>query len=467
MSVSNKDMRVMVLIASLVAPFAPLWACSCIGTEPPCQAAWTATAVFTGTVLDIADPAPPPPQPAGPKPIRPSIYYSSTTPFSSHNRVVRMQIAEVLTGVDPGQKEIEIVTGMGGGDCGYSFQPAVDYIVYAYKNSDGRLETGICSRTRPLTQAAEDVAYLRAFPQLPATADIRVSVFDNSTWQKGRRPMPQVRTAISGPDGLREALTDSAGRANFAELTPGEYTVQWTADGYTSGDRKVQLHAKGCAEVPVTVLLDRRILGRVLTRAGLPAPNVLIEMVPVHPGPYGSSAEQATTDPDGHYEFKYLRTGDYYLGVNLDRPPTRENPYASWFFPGAADAAGATIVHLEETPGVQTFDLILPQPQQDRIIEGVVLWPDGRPARARLPLEDPRWPGLASFGSTDADGHFLLHSFDGTLYRLHAVGGESSISAFSAEPVEIPPGNAPLKLRLILTRSGDSFRQEREQTPRQ
>jgi hypothetical protein len=372
-----------------------------------------------------------------------------------------MQIAEVLTGVDPGQKEIEIVTGMGGGDCGYAFQSGVDYIIYAYKNSEGRLETGICSRTRPLTQAAEDLAYLRAVAQLPPTADVRVSVSDNSS--ASRRPMPKVRTTISGQDGLREALTDSRGRATFAGLPPGEYIVQWASDGYKSGNRKVQIHAQGCAEVPVYMMLDRRVLGRVLTRAGLPAAKVTIEMVPVHPGPNGSEAERATSDVDGLYEFEYVRTGDFYLGVNLDRPSSPDLQYGQWYFPGTADPAGATIVHLPETPGVQTFDLILPEPQKDRIIDGVVLGADGQPARARLRLEDPRWPGRAAFGNADADGHFLLHSFDGTLYRLHAVGGESSISAISAEPVEIQPSSAPLKLRLILTRTGDSFRQEREQ----
>ena len=459
-------MRVMVLIALLVAPLAPLWACSCVPEfGPPCQAAWTATAVFTGTVIDIAEPAPPQPQTAGPKPIRTPIYDSSARPLPWPKRIVRMRIGEVLTGVDPGQQEIEIVTGMGAGDCGYSFQAGVDYVIYAYKNSEGRLETGICTRTRPLTQAAEDIAYLRALTQLPATADIRVSVVDNSTWQAGRRPMQRVRTTISGPDGIGEALTDSAGRATFAGLPPGEYTVQWASEGYKSGNRKVQIHAQGCAEVPVTMLLDRRILGRVLTRAGLPAAKVMIEMVPAHPGPNDSPIAQdcAISDLDGHYEFEYPRTGDYYLGVNLDRPPSLENPYARWFFPGTEEPAGATIVHLPETPGVQRFDLILPEPQKDRIVEGVVVWPDGQPARASLPLEDPRWPGWAAFGSTDGDGHFLLHSFDGTLYRLHAVGGDSSISAFSAEPVEIQPSSAPLKLRLILTRPGDSFRQEREQ----
>jgi len=462
-------MRVMVLIVLLLAPLSPVWACSCVpGSVPPCQAAWDYAAVFTGTVIDIADPAPPPqPQTAGPKTSRPSMIYSPTAPpLSSRKRVVRIQIAEVLNGVDPGQKEIEILTGMDGGDCGYAFQSGVDYIIYAYKNSEGRLETGICSRTRPLPQAAEDLAYLGAVPHLPPTADVRVSVADYSAWQGSRRPMPRVRTTISGPDGLREALTDSRGKATFAGLPPGEYTLQWASDGYKSGNRKVKIHAQGCAEVPVYMMLDRRVLGRVLTRAGLPAAKVMIEMVPTQSGPNGAHIEQATSDVDGLYEFEYVRTGDFYLGVNLDRPASPGMPYGQWYFPGIADPAGATIVHLPEAPGVQRFDLILPEPQKDRIIEGVVVWPDGRPARAGLTLEDPRWPGYASHGGSDGDGHFLLHSFDGTLYRLHAVGGVSSISSFSsfsAEPVEIQPNSVPSKLRLALTRPGDSFRQEREQ----
>src|SRR5258706_174957 len=96
-SVSNRDMRVVVLIAFLFAPVAPVWACSCAPTGPPCQAAWTATAVFTGTVIDVAEPAPHPPQPAapqtdGPKAARPSMYYSSIPPVSFRKRAVRLQI---------------------------------------------------------------------------------------------------------------------------------------------------------------------------------------------------------------------------------------------------------------------------------------------------------------------------------------------------------------------------------------
>src|SRR5882672_73494 len=150
-------MRTLALVALLAAPFTPGQACSCMEPGPPCQAAWAVTAVFTGIVIDIREPAPPappaPPAAQGQASARRMIG-DPTLPWPK--RVVRMRLGEVLTGVSPGQKEIEIVTGMGGGDCGYRFQFGVGYVVYAYKNSEGRLETGICSRTRALTEAAAD-----------------------------------------------------------------------------------------------------------------------------------------------------------------------------------------------------------------------------------------------------------------------------------------------------------------------
>jgi len=41
-------------------------------------------------------------------------------------RVVRFSVGDVLTGVDASQKEIEILTGYGGGDCGYQFQVGIE-----------------------------------------------------------------------------------------------------------------------------------------------------------------------------------------------------------------------------------------------------------------------------------------------------------------------------------------------------
>src|SRR5713101_1070561 len=147
----------------LAAPLSQLWACSCMGPpSTPCNAAGISSAAFTGRVLSITDSAPVvPPKDAGTASSR-RAKSDSITLLPWPLRVVRMQVGMVLSGLEPGQTEIEIVTGLGGGDCGYAFQTGEDYVVYAYKNADGRLQTGICSRTRPLRQAAEDISYFQA-----------------------------------------------------------------------------------------------------------------------------------------------------------------------------------------------------------------------------------------------------------------------------------------------------------------
>src|SRR5258706_8469141 len=128
-------MRILLAIVLMTAPLTRLWACSCLGQATPCSAAGVAAAAFTGTVLNITDLA-------RPLPVGNTVPASNIRPSGPVSalprplRVVRMQLGEVLSGVDPGQKEIEIVTGKGGGDCGNPFQTGADYVVYAYKNAE-------------------------------------------------------------------------------------------------------------------------------------------------------------------------------------------------------------------------------------------------------------------------------------------------------------------------------------------
>jgi len=44
-------------------------------------------------------------------------------------------------------KTLTLVTGLGGGDCGYFFEVGKTYLIYAYRDEDKRLTTNICSRT--------------------------------------------------------------------------------------------------------------------------------------------------------------------------------------------------------------------------------------------------------------------------------------------------------------------------------
>jgi hypothetical protein len=310
----------------------------------------------------------------------------------------------MLTGVDADLKEIVIETGLGGGDCGYDFRRGLDYIVYASKRPDGGWATGICTPTRLVENAAEDLKYFHQLAQVPPTAEVRVTAWDVYGWQRtGGRSLPVLagaRVTIDGPGVHESSTTDAAGRHVFSGLQPGEYTIGGSLEGYVSAGnlRPVKVHSKGCAEATLGLQLDRTVSGLVLGKDGQPAVGVMVEAVPTKPrydNDLPSAADSSTTDGNGRYELRRLATGDYYLGVSLSRTPTVESPYTRWFYPGTEDPAAAGIVHLSDRPEALRFDLTLPEPQHDRVITGTVFWPDGRFAEGiRISLEDPRWPWL-------------------------------------------------------------------------
>lgn len=417
------------------------WGCSCsvspVG-NPPCQSAWQHSGVFTGMVLDITH---------------------------SAQRQVRFRIAEAFHGLAPDQQEVVVVTGRGGGDCGYAFTRGRDYLVYIWKTPDGALTTGICSPTKPLENAAEDLAYLRQLPKLPPTAEVRVTAYDVHGGFSPLRGLAGVRVTLQGSGARREGVTDASGRHVFAGLPPGEYRVDGSLETYLGPEqiRPDKVFAKGCAEVPLPLRLDRKVVGRIVHKDGGPASGVTVEAVAK--GRPEFAADSATTDADGRYEFRRLGAGEYYVGVSLSRPPDPENPYTRWFHPGTEDPAMAGVVLVSANPGVLRFDLTLPDPQRERVIRGVVLQPDGSVVPdARISLEDPRWPRRpVQFAATGKDGRFTLQGLDGTPYVVLAqmLGSRPMY----AEPAPVEPGADPAELKLVLIRSG--FRGAPASAPRQ
>jgi len=135
------SMRTAAAALLLLALYAnPASACSCLSNGPPCQWYFQVDAVFAGAVTVISEIDGPPDLPY---PLR----------------LVRFAVERGFRGVDAATAEA--VTGMGGGDCGYPFKTGERYLVYAYRNQEGRLVTGICSRTRPLAEADEDLAFIQ------------------------------------------------------------------------------------------------------------------------------------------------------------------------------------------------------------------------------------------------------------------------------------------------------------------
>jgi hypothetical protein len=448
-------MRLLVAAALIILPWPRLWGCSCAGGSTPCSAAGSAAAAFIGTVLNVADPPAPVITPGtGPTGTRRMAHRlaDNSTPPVRQLRTIRIRIGEVLSGVKLGQQEIEILTGFGGGDCGYPFQIGSEYVVYAYKNSDGRLETGICSRTRPLAEAGDDVAYFHSMASASATGTLRVQTAYPGL--PGKRDVAII--AEQSGSGYR-SMTNAAGEALFANLPAGDYSIHAESDGDLPDDPGVQLHSKGC--VSLTLFRALRLVGHVTTRSGEPAGRIEVQFRSTQ----DSRGDGVMTDTQGRYEIRIVRPGQYYLGVSLNHSPSRDTPYPRWFYPGTGDPSLATTIDFSGKPETRTYDFTLPDQQSRRTIDGFVLRRDGQPMpRAVVTVLDDS-QNVAAQAFADLKGFFSVAVFSGMPYRLHTVWpGNTPADAASAVPINIAPGSELLNLQLVLTRPGNSFLESRK-----
>ncbi|MDZ7611875.1 MAG: hypothetical protein U5L10_03870 [Candidatus Moranbacteria bacterium] len=110
-------------------------ACSCVQPASPQESLEQSTAVFAGKVIDVDVPS--------------GLVVSSADPVK-----VTFEVSKIWKG--PDYKTLVLTTARDEASCGYSFKENEEYIVYAYGEED-TLSTDICSRTKPLANAEEDL----------------------------------------------------------------------------------------------------------------------------------------------------------------------------------------------------------------------------------------------------------------------------------------------------------------------
>lgn len=57
---------------------------------------------------------------------------------------------------------IRVVEASSGAMCGYGFEPGREYLVSTRRSAEGALSATLCSRTKPLEAAGEEVAKLES-----------------------------------------------------------------------------------------------------------------------------------------------------------------------------------------------------------------------------------------------------------------------------------------------------------------
>ncbi|WP_456276936.1 hypothetical protein [Bacillus sp. AK128] len=126
---------VFVLTLTLIVKPIPSYACSCVPSPPVEEELERANSVFSGKVLSIEE--------------------DTSNEFEPIK--VTFQVNEIWKGENTSQ--ISVYTARDSASCGFNFSKDESYLVYAIQN-EGILKTGICSLTKELSRANDDLTIL-------------------------------------------------------------------------------------------------------------------------------------------------------------------------------------------------------------------------------------------------------------------------------------------------------------------
>ncbi len=423
-------------------------ACSCLAARPPCEAFKTTPAIFVAVVNDIEP------------------------PDSERFSYAQLTVEEAFKGIS--QSTIRMPQGTGSGDCSFVLEKGERYLFYAkYSEELKAFMTSICTRSRPLAYAGEDLAYLRGLPATDSVTSLSGTVIKYDYHEEHSPSVPElikgVKITAEAKTGERfEAVTGDDGVYKIAGLPPGNYKMRAAIPSYLKlverNPDTVEVPVKGCASLVFLTTTDGRIGGVVRDAGGKIAPEVKVDLIPFEManrlGDRGVG-DYEKTDLNGTFEFGDLKPGRYLLGVNIRSEPEGDSPFPRTFFPGVANVSEATVITLGKGEKLKGYELRLPPPLPVITISGVVVWPDGKPVvKGMVVLNDSAnttgGRDLA-FAGIDKQGRFSLKALQGTEAWVHAhttIVTASGLDMMTAEPVRVIAGPELRPLKLVILKKG-------------
>jgi len=436
------------LLLSSLAPVAS--ACTC-GVGSPCEAYASASVVFVGRVTQTGIKSTLRSFPAN---------AMSTTLISGGVTSAQFRVEEAFLGI----RGARIDVSGEGTTCDYQFKRGERYLVFAYKNSEtGTFHTNICSGTAPLAESNEGIAYLRSIAKQSHGAALFGEVVREVSGPHGPEAEPMAKTEIILENGKQQfrGLSDGKGKFDLSGIKAGRYRVHTNpATNYSRMDAsakeprkewELEIPSHGCVQAWFVARPDGEISGRVVDESGTVGRDIYPEILSADEKASITSSRDEILTEEKTFRFSFLPAGRYYLGFNLRGGPSIESPYPEFYYPGVEDRSKATIITLGE--GQKISDLYFRRPLRlaERMIEGVAVWPDGKPyvTSCGIALTNPRNDDReGNCVSPDAEGRFKIKAIEGQTYHLVGtlVGPGGGLISSKPMVLKVEKDNSPVKL---------------------
>jgi Carboxypeptidase regulatory-like domain len=335
-----------------------LASCPTTTQGPPCQEYWRTETVFIGLATRVVR-----------TPINTGLmigpYVQSTVYF---------YIEQAFKGIEGTEVVLEL------NHCGYFFKEGERYLVYAHRNpNNNKLDVRAGnSRTRPLSEASDDLNYIRGL-SLEASGsrvfgNLTVPTFALSRNKFAGDALQNIRIILEGNDQHQEVFTDSAGRYEFKGLPAGTYKLRAEVPSYLRFDEQtLKLIGRECVPLNIYAMRNAQIAGKVLNTSGQPVRGVAVSLISADGNPeqvLSSKAPSAMTytDETGRYRFSQLAPGRYLIIINRTEPAMSDGMEVSrliphLFYPGVNDLRDATVIVLRRDSQPEEYIFHLPTPE--------------------------------------------------------------------------------------------------------
>jgi hypothetical protein len=442
-------MRKLIFAIALLPLFASAaLACSCAEVSP-CEYHGSASVVFVGIVTKMT-------LETGNNQL-PSNAMSTT--LTNTRPVTLLKVEETF-----GQTLTEVVQVYGQGTtCDLEFKPGERYLVYAYQDPNTKtLSTNICSGTAPLADRTDHLTYLRDAANSSgstASGDIMRDVNGNP------EPIAGAEIILVNGDRTFRGKADASGKFTLNGLIQGRYKVSTNPrTNYShldvmakeaASEWEIEIPAHGCVKTWFVARPEGEIAGDVRDESGVVGDDLEPQLMRADLKP-GEIVEPLTVKLDyGAFRFSFVRPGRYYLGFNLKGGPSLISPYPEFYYPGVTDRAQATVITVAE--GQKITDLVFRRPMRlgERMLEGVAVWPDGKPyvEACGIQIDNPR-NGYREGNcvSPDAQGRFKIKAVEGQTYNLSGtVVRPGSVALLRSKPLRVTVGKENAPVRLVVT----------------